>query len=70
MSYKITKPIESVTINYEDKSRDKMEYYALVGWSKDTWYKIIYSPPKTAAKIEMNNRLVELSDALLKTINK
>ena len=45
-----------------------MEAYALVGLSKGIWYKVMLSPSKLNAKIEMNNKLVELSNGLLKSI--
>jgi hypothetical protein len=63
------KPIADVTINYEDGTRDRLQYYSLVGFDGDAWYSILYSPPKTAAKIKMNNMLVDLSGSLLKSIN-
>ena len=68
MPDKIKKAIKNVSINYEDKTQDKLEYYALVGWNKGTWYKILFSPSKTNDKIEMNNKLVELSQSMLKSI--
>ena len=69
MTQEITKPIASITINYEDGSHDKMQYYALVGLSGDTWYKVMLSPAKTAAKIKMNNMIAELCNTLIDTIN-
>ena len=62
------KPIANVSIKFKDGTRDKMEAYALVGLSKGIWYKVMLSPSKLNAKIEMNNKLVELSNGLLKSI--
>jgi hypothetical protein len=70
MSEEIKKPIASVTINYQDGSHDKMDYYALVGLGGDTWYKVMLSPAKTSAKIKMNNMIAELCNSLIDTINK
>jgi hypothetical protein len=69
MNEKIKKPIANVTINYEDGTQDKMQYYSLVGFGGDAWYSVLFAPPKTPSKITMNNMLVELSGGLLKSIN-
>ena len=68
MVEKIKKPIKDVSINYEDKTHDKVEYYALVGFDGDTWFSVLYAPPKTADQITMNNMLVDLSKGILKSI--
>ena len=67
MTEEIKKPIANVTINYEDGTHDKMQYYALVGLNGDTWYTVMLSPPKQAVKIKMNNLLVELNAGLLES---
>ena len=64
----IKKAIKSVSINYEDGTRDELPYYALAGLSGDTWYHVMMSPAGKAAQIKLNNLLVELSGTLLKTI--
>ena len=69
MTDKIKKPIENVGINYGDKTKDKMQYYAMIGWNDNTWYSVVHSPPTKNAKIRMRNKLIELSADLMKTIN-
>ena len=69
MAQEIKKPISHVTINYEDGTRELMEQYALVGLSGDTWFSVMLAPPKSAAKIKMNNMLADLSGKLLASIS-
>lgn len=64
----ISKPIANVTINYEDGTQSKLQYYAVIGFVEDTWYNIISSPPRRESRIEMNNYLVELSNKLIESI--
>lgn len=64
----IKKTIAGVTINYEDGTQDKLEYYALVGFGANTWFKLIESPPQRDSKIKMNNQIVELSNSLIESI--
>jgi hypothetical protein len=68
MAQEIKKSIKNVSINYEDGSRDELQYYALAGLNGDTWYHVMLSPAGKAAKIKLNNLLVELSTILLKAI--
>lgn len=68
MEQKIEKSITSVTINYEDGTQSELQYFAVVGLGKNTWYDILYSPPNREAKIKMNNYLVELSNSLIESI--
>jgi hypothetical protein len=64
----IKKPIANVTINYEDGTQTRVQYYALIGLGEDTWYNIIKTPPHRESKIMMNNYLVELSNGLVESI--
>jgi hypothetical protein len=64
------KKVDDVTINYEDRTHDKVPFYALVGYDGETWFSLMCSPPKMESKIKMNNALVGLSDYLLESINK
>ena len=63
------KKVEDVTINYEDRTHDRVPFYALVGYDGETWYSMMCSPPKIESKIKMNNALVGLSDFLRESIN-
>ena len=69
MSQKSKKEISGITINYNDGSCDKLESYAVVGSSDNTWFRIMLSPPKIDDKISMNNMMVELSKSLIASIN-
>jgi hypothetical protein len=64
------KPIADITINYKDGSCEKMNYYALIGVTEDTWYKIMLSPPGVTDRVKMNNMLAELSTNLLDSVVK
>ncbi len=68
MTQQIKKQIASVSINYEDGSQTTLQYYALVGLSGDTWYKVMLSPPANSTKIKLNNSLAELSLNLIESI--
>jgi len=68
MTENIEKKIVSITINYEDGTKTQLQYYALAGLGENTWYDILYSPPKRDAKIKMNNYLVDLSNRLIESI--
>ncbi len=61
---KIKKPIKSVSINFEDGTKEEMETYALVGHDGGTWYSVMSSPALKEEKIHLNNMVVELSDSL------
>ncbi len=69
MARKDDKSVAKVTIEYADGSKAQMETYAAVGFSGNTWHSVLLSPAGEAAKIRMNNMLVEISDALIKAIN-
>jgi hypothetical protein len=69
MVEELRKPIANVTINYEDGTHDKLQYYAVVGYGENTWYSVMLSPPSHESKIRMNNTMVELSGKLLKYIH-
>ena len=64
------KKVEDLTINYEDRTHDRVPFYAMVGYDGDTWYTVMCSPPKIESKIKMNNALVELSELLHESINR
>jgi hypothetical protein len=66
----IKTPISNVAINYEDKTKDKMEYWAMVGWADSTWFTVLNTPGDKNAKIRMRNKLIELSEDLMKAIEK
>jgi hypothetical protein len=68
-AHKDDKSVAKVTIEYADGSKAQMETYAAVGFAGDTWHSVLLSPAGEAAKIKMNNLLVELSDTLIKAIN-
>ena len=68
MAKNIEKKITGVTINYEDGTKTQLEYYALIGFGGNTWYDILYSPPKRDAKIKMNNYLADISNRLIESI--
>ena len=69
MSKKETdKAIAGVTINYEDGSSEKLEHFALAGSNDNTWYKVMYSPSKSADKVKLNNMIAELSTSLIASI--
>ena len=67
MTEQIKKSISNVTINYEDGTHDKLQYYSLVGFDGEAWYSVLYSPPKMDAQIKMNNMMVDLANKLLKS---
>lgn len=69
MAEEIKKNIKDVSINYEDGTKDSLQFYALVGFGGDTWFSVMSSPLKTASQIKMNNMLVELSGGLVKSID-
>jgi hypothetical protein len=64
----ITKPITNVTINYEDGTQSKLEYFAVIGLGDNTWYDILSSPPDRESRVKMNNQLVDLSNKLIESI--
>jgi hypothetical protein len=68
MDQEIEKIIADITVNYEDGTQSKLQYYTVVGLGDDTWYNIMQSPPNRDAKIKMNNYLVELSNKLIESI--
>jgi hypothetical protein len=68
MNDEIKKAIKDVTVNFEDGTQVKLNYYSLVGSDEDTWYTILESPPNRDAKIKMNNYLVGLSNKLIEFI--
>jgi hypothetical protein len=62
------KPISKVIIEYTDGTIEKLEHYAAVGVSGNTWHSIMLTPAGESVKIKMNNLLVELSNTLLEAI--
>lgn len=68
MIEEIKKPVANITINYEDGTQSKLDYYALSGFGEDVWFKITSYPPQRESKIRMNNYLVELSNELIESI--
>ncbi|MEN8615018.1 hypothetical protein ABFB09_07040 [Dehalogenimonas sp. THU2] len=64
------KPISSVSINYKDGTKEYLDVYAVVGLSGDTWYSALMSPAEDDGKVTLNNLLVDLSDVLLKELDK
>ena len=68
MTQKLKKAITDITINYKDGSCEKMDYYALIGVTEDTWYKVMLSPPRAGDRVKMNNMLAELSTNLIESI--
>ena len=64
------KTITSVNVSYSDGSKEKLEYYAVVGKAGDTWHYAMYSPALTSSKVKMNNLLVEISNDLVASIEK
>ncbi|MCL2281115.1 MAG: hypothetical protein FWC25_00435 [Dehalococcoidia bacterium] len=64
----IKKTITSVTVNYEDGSKCEMEFFAVVGFSENTWYKISLLPPHYEDRIKMNNHLVDVSNDIVESI--
>ena len=64
------KPIADITINYQDGTSEKMNYYALVGVTEDSWYKIMFSPAGVSDRIKMNNMMAELSNELIASVEK
>jgi hypothetical protein len=69
MDTQIKKAIKNVSINYEDGTHDDLQYYALAGSDKNTWYHVMLSPADNEDKIRLNNHLVELSNTLIRTVN-
>jgi len=68
MFEEIKNSITSITINYEDGSKSDLEFFAAVGFSNDTWYKISQLPPRYEDRIKMNNHLVDVSNDIIGTI--
>jgi hypothetical protein len=68
MTEEIKKPIADITINYMDGTQSKLQYYAVVGFSENTWYSVTLTPPDNKSKIKMNNFLVESSNKLVQSI--
>jgi len=68
MDEETKKSVVGVTIDYEDGSQKKLEYYALIGLSENTWYSVMESPVTRDAKIKMNNYMVSLSNKLVESI--
>jgi hypothetical protein len=64
------KMIKNVTINYENGTRNNMQYYALVGFSEGTWHSVMLSPADMSAKIRMNNLIAALCNDLVDAINR
>ncbi len=64
------KPIADITVNYQDGTSEKMNFYALVGMTENSWYKIMYSPSGVGERIKMNNMLAELSNELVASIER
>jgi hypothetical protein len=62
------KAVSKVIIEYTDGTRSVLDSYAAVGFSENTWHGVMLSPASTDDKIKMNNMMVELSNALLKSI--
>ena len=63
------KTVVKVTIEYSDGTAINLDNYGLVGFSTDTWHKILLSPAETADQITLNNMLVEISETLIQTIH-
>jgi hypothetical protein len=70
MPQETTKEIAGISIDYKDGSRETMDYYALVGFSKEVWHSVMLSPAETPAKIQMNNLVAALCNHLIDVINK
>ena len=68
MTDEMKNTIKDITINYEDGTQHKLQYFALVGFGEGTWYKIVQSPSSRDLKIMMNNNLVDLSNKLVESI--
>jgi hypothetical protein len=64
----IQKNITSISINYDDGSKSEMEFFAMVGFSENTWYKISQLPPRYEDRIKMNNHLVDVSNDIVKSV--
>jgi hypothetical protein len=62
------KQVSRVTIEYTDGTRVNLEQYAAVGFGGGIWRTVMLSPAGVSAKIKMNNKLVELSNHLVKAI--
>ncbi len=64
------KEIKDVVIEYADGTQDVLDEYAAVGYSEanHTWHKVMLSPAKDEAKINMNNLLVELAESLRRAL--
>ena len=69
MVKKDDKSVSKVTIEYADGSKAQLETYAAVGFAGNTWHSVLLSPAGEAAKIRMNNMVVEISDTLISAIN-
>lgn len=68
MFEEIKKTITSVTINYDDNSTSELEFFALIGLSDNTWYKISQLPPSNSDRIKMNNHLVDVSNDIISSV--
>ncbi|MCL1886293.1 MAG: hypothetical protein FWF98_06050 [Dehalococcoidia bacterium] len=68
MFEEITKSITSVSINYDDGTKDDVEYFAVIGQNEETWYKISKLPPRYEDRIKMNNHLVDVSNDIIKSV--
>jgi len=68
MFEEIKKGITSVTINYDDNSKSELEFFALIGLSDNTWYKISQLPPSYTDRIKMNNHLVDVSNDIVSSV--
>ena len=64
----IEKEIESVSINYKDGTKEVFDFYAAVGHSGDTWFKVVHFPHPVSDKIILNNHLVELVNTVFKEV--
>lgn len=67
---KIKKPISSVSINYKDGTKEYFDVYAVVGLSGETWYSALMSPADEEDKVTLNNLMVDLSDAILDSLDR
>ena len=66
---KDNRTVSKVTIEYSDGAKIDLETYGLVGFNGSTWHSVLLSPGGEAAKIKMNNMLVEISETLIRAIN-
>ena len=61
--------VSKVTIEYSDGNKVDLETYGLVGFSDNTWYSVLFSPAEAAAKITLNNMLVEITETIIHSIH-